>query len=38
MFAEEPKEQIISVGPIRRKRKCVCDPKEGWGGFVDHPG
>lgn len=22
MFAEEPKEQIISVGPIRRKRKC----------------
>lgn len=22
-FAEETKEQIISVGPIRRKRKCV---------------
>lgn len=23
MFAEESKEQILSVGPIRRKRKCA---------------
>lgn len=35
VFAEESKEQILSVGPIRRKRKCGTPGKAG--GSVCHP-